>query len=190
MAKDLGTETKRLKDTTNLLGSSAEEYIAARCLTINHMSFVAYPLFAVSIEKILKAIICEKNSALSPKSMGHNIVKLFNEVNQFKDYDVAKYESYIPKLEKLYNVRYHDSGKVGEFTMGLTDYDTIDDIYIELADQINIIPEIKVRCGLMPIIFDKYDQYRPVKHWAFMNNKALSKKLPGWNVYHNKYYRE
>ncbi len=188
MSKDLGSKMRRLTHTTNLLGNSSYEYVAGRCLQYNELFLQGMPMLALSIEKILKAIICEKDDNFKPKSLNHNIGKLFRVVNQFRDYDVSRFENYMPKLEQLYSMRYHDNPSRGTgLSLGPPDFEMIDDIYIELADQIKLMPDIKFRCGLHALLFDKYDRLPKVKQWALKNNKALAIKIPQWTIDYKNY---
>jgi hypothetical protein len=181
-------EVKRLKHAVMHYGKSADDYISGRCLVLNNLLITGLVLQVSAIEKILKAMVGTKDTTCNLKAFNHNLTKLFNQVNQYQNYDIGRFGYYIPKLEQIYEMRYHDNS-IKEFSFG-GPYDdgVIDDFYIELVDQIQIIPEIKFTAGLPPIVFDPYDNIRQHKRWAMINNKALAKKYTKWQPLADKYF--
>lgn len=181
-------ELRKMKTATTFLHQSSYDYVAGRCLEINHFSSVALPLLAISIEKILKAIIALENKEFKPWQKKHGIKNLFYIVCEYKDYNISAFSDYSLKLEELYKLRYPDSiGPPEGVTIIDTDYNTIDSLYITLADQIKLPLEIKFRCGLHSIVFDEYDQRRRNKEWALKENNALKLILPKWTNEYKQY---
>lgn len=153
-----------MKTTTTFLNQSAYDYVAGRCLEINHFPFVALPLQAISIEKILKAIIALENKEFKPWKKKNGITNLFEDVSNLIGYYITDFKEYAPKLEDLYNLRYPDNiGPPEGVTMVSSDYNRIDSFYISLADQIKLPLAIKFRCGLHNIVFDDFDPFQ--KKW-------------------------
>lgn len=188
MSVKANEESKRLKNAVMHYGNSADDYISGRCLVLNNLLMTGLALQVSAIEKMLKAIIGTKDLSCNLKSFNHNLTKLFNQVDQYRDYDISRFKYYIPKLEQIYEMRYRDNS-IREFMFGGPDDEgVIDEFYIELVDQIQLMPEIKYCAGLLPIVFDPYDDIRQHKRWAILSNKALAKKLPKWKPLAERYF--
>ncbi len=181
--------SKRYRNAINFMGGSGEDYISGRCLVLNHLLIPGLILQVVAIEKMMKAIVACQDQAGNVKPFKHNLTMLFNEINQYPEYDIGRFEYYIPKLEHIYKLRYHDGKRTNGFSYGGPDDEgVIDDFYIELVDQILLIPEFKYRCGLLETVFDPFDQYRQFKRWAYKCNTALAKKIEKWRPFSEVYF--
>ena len=180
--------SKRYRNVSMSMSGSGQDYISGRCLVMNHFLIPGLILQVVGIEKMMKAITACEDSEGNIKKARHDLQKLFNEVCTYPDYDIKRFSHYIPKMEEIYRMRYHDSERVSNsFTYGgPVDNGVLDDFYAELLDQIKLIPEFKYRCGLMAMIFDPYD--RQNKKWALLNNPYLAYKIPKWKPMSEKYY--
>lgn len=179
-------ELRRIKHANVFFTDSAYDYISGRCLCLNNLGSVGVILQVQAIEKIMKAMIAEKNPSFNFKKVSHDLMKAFDIISQDKSYNISQFEGELDKLMQIYLMRYNDQ-RPGGITLGNRDNYILDEIYVELTDQIQIHPEIKFKSGLMSIVFDKYDQLRQYKRWALKENKPLDKRLPSWTVLHKAY---
>lgn len=161
-----------------MFGSSADDYVASRCLILNILFFSGFPLFSQSIEKILKAYIhLETGQPTKLRGMErHNPYLLKEELQQYKDYSLNQYDAILQKLYGHYQQRYHDNSDKST-GMGGNELDGFDELWMYLFEAIPFPIQMKYRLTFTHRMFESKVLAPQYFIWATTANKAMTPKL-------------
>jgi len=155
---------------------AGDDYVAARCLILNTL-FPGFPLFSVSVEKMLKAMFyLETGTEVKFKKATdrHNPLLIKRELSKHRDFNLDKFDDLFARLYGHYQWRYYEN-KDKSRGMGTGELKEFDALWWELFENLQVPIEIKYRNKFTSSLFEDVDHhyFDTYRYWCLQSNDAF-----------------
>lgn len=165
-----------------MFSHAGDDYVGARCLSLNVLLAAGCPLFAQAVEKFLKAFIFLSTGKRTAWKKGdlHNPFALKEELKQSHDYGLDKFDALLLRLYGHFQRRYFDNPDQSP-SLSTSELDGFDELWMHLFDKVPMPEWVKYRAQFAVMVLDNdIPKSRPeYRHWAVVRNKALTARLTG-----------
>lgn len=161
---------------TTMLMEAGKDYVASRCLILNTLSS-GFPLFSLSVEKMLKAMFYLTTGTkvdFKNKRDLHNPFLIKKELTKYRDFGLDKHDELLKSIYGHYQSRYFDNGDRSK-SKNMNELKEFDNLWYELFQKIDLPLEIKYRNHFASCLLEKDDSrfYENFKFWCLNSNEPF-----------------
>lgn len=175
--KDVNDYAHKHQYAMMMFNDAGSDYIASRCLNHNLLFHSGFPLFSMSVEKLLKALIfLAKNSQTKLRGKDkHNVYELKKELSVTGDFDLDKFDELLSRIYGHWQQRYFDNPERGNGFDG-SDVHRFDELWAHLFKKVNFPIEVLYRTAFVSNLFDEtaLKFYQSQRNWTLYQNDYFS----------------
>lgn len=160
---------------------AGDDYVASRCLILNMFSS-GFPLFSLSVEKMLKAMFYLETGTevkFNKSSDRHNPFLIKKELSKHKDFGLDKYDDLLLRLYGHYQWRYYENKNKTQ-SRDTNELKEFDALWFELFQKMPMPIEVKYRNAFTSKLFeeDDYGYHDNYCFWCLDHNESFEPHIP------------